>query len=175
MHLYHILPQNMQGTTLYPLNRLKEVDRSLYEQERSKYQGREEIMEHRIPILDCLWNDVLHLSAVHPSDIKQAMIEAGREGAFSLKCVEIETQKLEYEKLVVYLYQQSTPEEKLQKENFVAFSQELVEVYKKVPEETKSYYRQCYNAGKRPLVFYKIPHFLYQGTIDIKDCNIIEV
>ncbi len=30
-------------------------------------------MEQRIPILNCLWNDVLHFSPVHPAKIKQAM------------------------------------------------------------------------------------------------------
>ncbi len=72
------MPKNLQGNILYPLNAPKEKHPDIYEQQVSKYVGREHIKEQRITILDCLWNDVLYFSAVNPKEIKQALIEAGR-------------------------------------------------------------------------------------------------
>ncbi len=66
IYLYHSVPKNLQGNILYPLNTLKEKHPEIYEQQVSKYVGREHMTQQRIPILDCLWNDVLHFSAVNP-------------------------------------------------------------------------------------------------------------
>ena len=63
----------MEGETLYPLNKLKDVYSNIYEEARSKYKGREAVMRHKIPYLNCLWNDVLHLTVVHPQKLKDAL------------------------------------------------------------------------------------------------------
>ncbi|MBK8551651.1 MAG: hypothetical protein IPL53_11555 [Ignavibacteria bacterium] len=68
-YLYHRVPKNLRGNVLYPLNTLKEIHPDLYEQQASKYAGREHITCQIIPILNCLWNDVLHFSAVNPEEI----------------------------------------------------------------------------------------------------------
>ena len=70
IYLYHSVPKNLEGSILYPLNTLKGKHPDIYEQQVSKYVGREHIKEQRIPILDCLWNDVLHFSAVNPKEVK---------------------------------------------------------------------------------------------------------
>ncbi len=76
-YLYHWVPDDMIGDTLYPLNILKHTHPDLYTKKVSKYIGREKVMDQIIPILDCLWNDVLHFTAVHPKDVKDALIKAG--------------------------------------------------------------------------------------------------
>ena len=66
-YLYHRVPDNFQGTTLYPLNDLKDILPDIYTRHISKYEGRAHIVERHIPIFDdCLWNDVVFLSAVEP-------------------------------------------------------------------------------------------------------------
>src|SRR5262245_55380278 len=77
VYLYHWVPADLRGHILYPLNQLKSIYPSLYIIEAAKYQNRESLMRVRLPILDCLWNDVLHFSPVHPSKIQQALAEAG--------------------------------------------------------------------------------------------------
>src|SRR5688500_14909709 len=69
--LYHIKHQNFRGQTLYPLNRLKDFAPDLHDLQRAKYDGRENLMAERVPYLDCLWNDVLHLLPVHPAKVKE--------------------------------------------------------------------------------------------------------
>src|SRR3954469_11560600 len=71
MRLYHRRPADLRGTILYPLNQLAGVAPDLYQQQRAKYHGREALMEQRVPQLDCLWNDVLHLSPVHPARLAE--------------------------------------------------------------------------------------------------------
>jgi hypothetical protein len=46
-----MVPEDQIGTTLYPLNQLRDVQPELYKTKASKYDGREHIMERQIPIL----------------------------------------------------------------------------------------------------------------------------
>ncbi|HYF28924.1 MAG TPA: hypothetical protein VEA36_00985, partial [Candidatus Paceibacterota bacterium] len=91
--LYHAIPRNMSGTVLYPLNALKDVDSSLYEAHAAKYEGREHLMEERIPLLDCRWNDVLFLTAVSPVRFRAAYESTGyvRERPFRAYAIDVAT------------------------------------------------------------------------------------
>ena len=51
----------MRGDVLYPLNTLRGLYPDVFERERGKYAGREALLELRIPILDVLCNNALHL------------------------------------------------------------------------------------------------------------------
>jgi hypothetical protein len=77
-YLYHRVPKDMRGNTLHPLNQLKKVSPDIYAQKVKKYEGRLEILERKIPALDCLWNDVLHLTAVHPTVLNAAFESVGK-------------------------------------------------------------------------------------------------
>jgi hypothetical protein len=81
-YVYHAVPHLMKGTVLYPLNELKDREPALYDAHSTKYEGRKHLMKERIPLLDdCLWNDVLFLTAVHPAKFRKAYESAG----FALK------------------------------------------------------------------------------------------
>lgn len=75
--IYHMVPQNLTGEVLYPLNVLRTHLPEIYDAQVKKYSGREGVMAHKVPILECLWNDVLHFSPVHPSKIRDAIADAG--------------------------------------------------------------------------------------------------
>ncbi|UPT74966.1 MAG: HAMP domain-containing histidine kinase [Elusimicrobiota bacterium] len=60
--LYHYVPDELVGETLYPLTRLADLHPRVAAEHALKYSGREHLMQVRLPILDCLWNDVLHLA-----------------------------------------------------------------------------------------------------------------
>ncbi len=77
MYLYQRVSVNLQGNMLLPLNELKQVYDNLYQLHVKKYRDREGVLERRVLPLDCLWNDVLHLSPIHPHKIKKASIEQG--------------------------------------------------------------------------------------------------
>ena len=75
-YVYHMIPPLMRGNVLYPLNQLKEVYPELYKEQVEKYNGREWVRKGQILPLNCMWGDVLHLSAVHPAEIQKALLEA---------------------------------------------------------------------------------------------------
>jgi hypothetical protein len=76
--VYHRVPANLRGSTLYPLNQLREVHPNLYERLQKNYATRRDIAALRIPPLgSCLWNDVLFFSPVHPADHEAALKAAG--------------------------------------------------------------------------------------------------
>jgi hypothetical protein len=67
----------MFGDILYPLNTLREINKDTYEFYTSRYKGRETLLEQKIPVLNCLWNDVLHCSPIDLRLIYKALIKAG--------------------------------------------------------------------------------------------------
>lgn len=76
MPIYHRIPEQLIGSTLRPLNLLREGAPDLHARYLQKYEGRESALRQRIPGLDCLWNDVIHFSPVHPFKIVEALVEA---------------------------------------------------------------------------------------------------
>ena len=54
---------------MIPLNQLQEIHPEIYIEQVKKYKGREILLQKRTPILDCFWNDVLHLSPINPQII----------------------------------------------------------------------------------------------------------
>lgn len=174
-YLYHRVPKNLQGNTLYPLNVLKEKLPNVYESEIKKYKGRENLLEIKIPSLNCLWNDVLHLAAVHPSEIKNSLRDAGRKEDFEMKYFQIDPALLEIENAIVYLYIQENNDDISREDNFKPFVLTDTENLSSMPEATKDYYKKLISTGKNPLLYHKIPHVLYRGSIDISGCKIISV
>lgn len=68
-YVYHFKPRGMTGSQLIPLNDLQNRHPAAYAEHVKKYKGREQLLQERIPILDCLWNDALHISPINPQII----------------------------------------------------------------------------------------------------------
>ena len=66
MYIYHFKRKSIKGSELIPLNVQKKLLPEVYNEHVKKYKNREHLLEKRIPILDCLWNDVLHFSPINP-------------------------------------------------------------------------------------------------------------
>ena len=77
-YLYHRVPENMRGTTLYPLNQLRDAHPDVYAEAIKKYENRERVMRQVVIPFGCAWNDVLHFSPVHPSFAKSELQKYGR-------------------------------------------------------------------------------------------------
>lgn len=164
----------MEGEVLYPLNVLKEKYPDLYAAKAAKYTGREQLMEQVIPTLNCLWNDVLHMTAVFPQVVKDALVEAGGSRDLKMACYKIDPHLLDPEKTIVYLCS-SSGVDKTKAENFVSFNPDEMGKYAFLPQETKDYYKETYQKGSKPLVFRRVVHILYKGSIHTKDFPIVEV
>lgn len=174
-YLYHSVPKNLKGNILYPLNVLKQKHPDIYEQQVSKYAGREQLLKHRIPILDCLWNDVLHFPSVNPREIKQALIEGGGNPDIIMRYYQVDPKLIPRENAIVYLYAHADIKDKLNETNFVSYNPDEAAKYSSMPQATKDYYREIIGNGGRPLLYHRIPHILYKGTLDISDVTIVSV
>lgn len=172
--LYHRVPKDFAGNILYPLNQLQEKYPSLYEEQISKYKGREFVKNQHIPVLDCLWNDVIHLGAVNPSEIYEELKKYD-DTEYTSRFYKIPPEILEEKNTIVYLYKHKENEQKMSPDNFTRFVPNKIYKYSKFPQETKDYYEEAYKTGKPPLLWHRVPHILYKGTIDTDDLEIIEV
>jgi hypothetical protein len=174
-YLYHRVPANMNGSTLYPLNILREVDEEIYEQQKSKYIGREHVLDQRIPTLgNCLWNDVIHLSAGHPQLVEDELQKNG-ESLKIKQFFQIDPNLLEVENTTVYLFNQKTENDKFDSENWLKYQPDEISKYDKIPERTARYYYVSIQKGEQPLLWAFVPHILYKGNLDVSSANIIYV
>ncbi|MBU2103488.1 hypothetical protein KKD81_02500 [Patescibacteria group bacterium] len=173
-YLYHMVPEDLEGTTLYPLNQLKEIHPELYEKKAGKYADRAHIMEQYIPTLEAAWNDVLHLTAVHPQELKKALEEAGLETK-TMKFFQVDPELLGSENTIIYLNTDKNSSDKMSTGNFSGFVPEELKPYSELPESTKLYYKEKALKGERHLLFVGIPHILYKGSIDTANLPVITV
>lgn len=173
-YLYHRVPPQLEGDALHPLNVLREKYPDVYQQEVTKYQGRERLMQQHLPNTDVLWNDVLHLTPVHPSDVKQAYIEAGGT-SFPSEWYRIPVGSLDSIQATLFHGSLSDPEQGLQEQDVDIYNPEQLHTYAQLPEETRQYYREELSAGRRPLLFLHVPHVLYRGSIPLSSCEKITV
>ena len=172
--LYHRVPKNMQGSILYPLNQLRNFHYGVYEEASKKYEGREFLMNVRIPTLDCLWNDVLHLIAVHPNTLKKAF-EKANVPLRKLKWFNINPLELDKKKTSVYLYRDVPRFDRYKKEGFTEFDTSDLEKYSEISQKTIEYYKKEFHENrKRPFLFHLVPHILYRGEINVENCEIIK-
>lgn len=175
IYLYHWIPKNLQGDYLYPLNELKEKLPEVYAQHVKKYTGREYVMDWHVPKLNCRWNDVLHLTAVHPQTLKDALIEAGSSFDYDIGYFQIDPTTLDPKNTVVYMYIHEPINGESYPDEFIPFDPSNLEQYTAIPQITKDYYKKSFSEGRIPLSFPWVPHIFYKGSICIKDLEVVKV
>ncbi len=169
-----MVPKDQQGKKLEPLNMLKSTMPNIYTEKVRKYVGREHVMQRHVPPLDCLWNDVLHLSPIDPKVLIESLREAGmKERSFDF--YKIDPAVLNQKLTCVYLYKSLDKIKQPDESEFVPFNPESLEEWQEVPEVTKKYFKDRFDAGEKPLMFVAIPHILYRGTIDVSETEIVSV
>lgn len=159
--LYHHVPADMQGSVLYPLEKLKERAPTLWVKQVKKYEGRQGLLKCRIPPLNCLWGEVLFFSPIHPQKICDALRRAGIHR--SMRCFEIPAHLLSKEKTVVMFSEVK---------EFISYTAEAIELYAEIPQHTIDYYRSC--AGEMPFLYHGVPQILHRGTFNIAGLRIVE-
>ncbi len=173
-YLYHMVPTDMEGNALYPLNSLKDINPELYLSKVKKYESRKHDMEQFIPTLGCLWGDVLHFFAINPSELKQALVEAGMSPG-EMKFYQIDPSLLDSKLTTIYFYQGKTSEDRMNPKNFSEYNPGRLAEHSILSQATKDYYKEKFNKGERSLLFVGVPHILYKGSIDISNLPIIGV
>ena len=154
--IYHQVPRSMKGGRLFPLNELRDVMPEIYETEIKKYAGREHLLDETVPILNCLWNDVLHFSLVHPVKIKETLLSLGNP--FHYNFFEVPAEILDPSKTVIYLYLRD--DNQITSDQFIPFSPYGLEGLGALPQLTSDYYAQTVRSGKKLYAYHGIPHVL---------------
>jgi hypothetical protein len=139
-YLYHRVPPNLTGTILYPLNKLREIYPEIYTEQVKKYIGREELLTRKIPSLHCLWNDVLHLTAVSPEELKLNLAKAGIEYK-PMSWFKIPVHTIEGNNSTVFK-QTKNKGESSHTQEYETFNIAKMSIYRTVPLETIEYYMQ---------------------------------
>ncbi|MDX1613091.1 MAG: hypothetical protein R3300_02205 [Candidatus Promineifilaceae bacterium] len=176
-YVYHLVPGNFVGEVLYPLNQLRETYPDLYQSHVKKYQGRERLLTWRIPILDCLWNDVLHFSPVHPRQIRDGFLATGYDWK-PRRWFEVNPAARGFDEsnTVIYYSQPRTLGDfSMRTDDFAKYDPGLLSHMVTLPAETAAYYAEAVAAGEPVFAFRLIPHVLHLGTVNCKDVGVIKV
>lgn len=180
MFLYHrVLQEKMIGDILMPLNQLRESMPEVYRAAAAKYVGRESTMKRTIPGLDCLWNDVIQLCPLHPSQIMEQRIKAGLEWT-QTTWYEIDPVKAGFDSSNATIWLMlpggyNDAGELLKPEHFVPFSLEALGQFQSLTPEAIDAYRTSVEKKTTFLLFNRVPHVFFKGTIDITQHKVIEV
>jgi len=177
--LYHMVPKELIGDKLIPLNSLKKTYPNLYDEYTKKYVNHPErpnLLKREIPKLNCLWNDVVHLLPLHPYHVYNALksleIKIREEQAF----FKIPIENLKLNKNAIYLYSKKNykgPAAEIDQDQIKSLNIEDYTELKEIPSDTIEYYKAEKDKGKPFGLFPYIPHLLSLGEIAIKDVEII--
>lgn len=169
-YIYHGIPEPMEGNVLKPLNRLKYEHPDRYAQHVAKYADREELLHRKIPLLNCLWNDVLQFLPIHPEKVFRQQLELGLISKIpAYRFFEIDTRDIDRKRTVVYF--KNGP----MRDDFEVKWLDEVNLadLQDIPSETVQYYKSLINSGELPFNYQFIPHILYLGNVNISGTKII--
>ncbi len=178
-YVYHFKPNPMIGSTLIPLNQLGDLHPEAYKAHAKKYQGRERLLKKQIQTLDCLWNDVLHLSPINPNLIIDTLREmnlleySGLKGTW--EAYKIPATLLSENTTVCYQsHNLDFNNFKPELEVYSPFKNAIYKEDSAVNENQKKAWQQDHDA-KRGLFWYShTMHILAKQSIDISSCEIIK-
>jgi hypothetical protein len=171
--LFHFAPAAMVGTVLYPLKELKEREPELWRREVAKYAGREHVLEMQIPPLGCLWNDVLHLSVVHPEKVLAALEAVGLEPA-RRRFFQLDAATLDPERTVIFLNRRTEASTRLDDSQWLPFDPASLAGLAELTEPTRRYYRESAARGERPRLFAYLPHVFFRGALETRTLPVLE-
>jgi len=188
--LYHIKNKKFVGTWILPLNKMPTMAnfeseyKTTYETQRSKYDGREWLLDITIPTLDgCLWNDVIFMSPIHPNYIYSEYKSLGLpvDDFESFDFFKIPAARLSSLKTSIWIWPDvaldvDSPEVLFAEEFFQLFDPNAYKEMDKLPTATKSHFAReaIENCHRRPRwLFFGIPHVLTTEPIDTAGLEII--
>lgn len=187
--VYHGVPKDMVGETIYPLNQLKQIAPSAYELQKSKYVGRETVLDFRIPGLNVLFNDTVHCAALDPRrllDVRQqlglAVPGAGMSDRITGRFYAIPMERILIHRVIWYsartLWINGAPGEDVPStppsDEFEPFDPDIYQERMEATPAHLAFLRRMKSAGKPPLMFVHIPHILVAGPIDVNGLDQLE-
>ena len=176
--VYHLCAPDFRGTTLFPLDNLREALPEIYERERVKYDHRESVLEFVIPKLGVPWGATVNLSALDPTHLVAARRRLGVpfSNLLTRRILRIPVNRIAHLPAVRYNSKTHwinsspgdasvplTPPE----HEFFPFDPLTYEEVTEVPELHLEYLGRQLARGERALGFVFVPHVLVAGPIDV--------
>lgn len=177
-YVYHFKPNGMTGDLLIPLNDLKATLPTTFDLQIKKYQGREELMKLEIPLLECLWNDVLHFSPINPQIIldtwrKEGLMDFAKP-RLPLEVYKVPTKLLKENKVVCFQsfnYDFNNKDPKLRK--FWKFESLNYQEQKAVEPKQVEIWKNDKNAGRHLMWYSHTMHILAKQELHVDACELI--
>lgn len=169
--IYHQVPRDMTGETLYPLSKLETFAPELYERHIAKYDdhpSRKRIPYQRLPKLNCLRKEVLNFSPLHPHLVYEAWQTLGvtlPDATWYQLPVEAVAH------LPAIVYQPGRVSEGVEEVHV-----RWLEPYREsaaLSDATIKWYAQLHEAGRRGGWFAHTPHVLVRGAVSVKGATVI--
>jgi hypothetical protein len=169
-YIYHGTPVKMIGNTLLPLNQMKHSQPELYDKYVQKYADRPEVMKKKIPLLNCLWSDVIQFLPIHPKKVFTLQRELGLiDKVPPYTFFQIDLSKIDPSKAVIY-FKDAPGDENV----VVKWLKDVdLDVLQEVPTATVHYYKSLIGSGELPFNYQFVPHILYLGDVSVSDAAII--
>ncbi len=171
-YIYHAVPEKLIGNALVPLNKMQDLDISLQEKYLQKYKGRESILDRKVPLLDCFWNDVVQFLPFHPGKIFELQVELGLIPAIpNYKYFKIDLKLLNPTKTVVF-FKNAAGDENVEVKYLVDVEFESLQT---IPDATRDYFKSLVGDYELPFNYQFVPHILYLGTVDVSEQIVISL
>jgi len=176
--VYHLCASDFRGSTLYPLDGLRQAFPDIYERERFKYDRRESVLSFVVPRLGVTWGATVNLSALDPSRLVAARRRLGVpfSNLLTRRVLRIPVTRIAHLPAVRYdsktHWINSSPGDATvpltpPSHEFLPFDPELYEEETEVPELHLDYLRRQLARGERALGFVFVPHVLVAAPIDV--------
>ncbi|GCE07232.1 hypothetical protein [Dictyobacter aurantiacus] len=173
--IYHMCPPQMVGEVLYPLNTLRQLYPDIYERERLKYQdhpSRMALPQQVIPKLNCLWNDVVQCSPIHPHLLYLALRERGL--AVQPQRTFFRIPLLAVRGIPIVIVDASGPAATpLREDDVCLFDEASYRELDAVPQKALVWYDRLARRERRDGLFAGVPHIMVQGPISIAQARTI--
>jgi hypothetical protein len=171
-YFYHGVPEEMKGEKLMPLSQMLKFDPELRDKYLEKYKGREEILERKISLLNCLWDDVVQLLPLHPQKVFECQRELGLIDTMpDYTYFKIDVALLDTEKTVVVF--KTAPGEENVTVNWL--KDVKLDDLQEVPIATRKYYESMVGKDEPVFNYQFVPHIVYKGSIDISTSQITAI
>jgi len=134
-------------------------------------------MNITIPPLRVLWNDVIHISLIHPSLIYKTLSDIGFEhhrawGA--LNWFEIPLDDVSGNSILYRNDRDKGDSRIFLDSDFEPVSVDRVRALSSMPEINVKYYRACFEEKNPPLLWGYAPHLLFNGQLDVTNYRIFD-
>ena len=172
-YIYHHIPENMRGETLYPLGELEVFAPELYEQQTAKYRdhpSRRRIPYQRIPKLDCLRKEVLNFSPLHPHLVYEAW------QALGVTLPDVNWYRFPIEAvahLPAVIYQPGRVGEDIPEAHVRWLEPATYQEVTALSGATEKWYAQLHKAGRKGGWFAHTPHVLVRGAVSVRGAAVI--